>query len=292
LYSIRHPVENQQPVNTSAVFFPFDLFGSAGTAGGADLLADALAEILADNRRERTPTRARAYGGKVRVRRLDFETLTAYRGWRKRGRRLVERILRNQDFLLWIAGNHLGVLPVYEELGAAGRNALVVQFDAHLDIHHFSDCTEELSHGNFLLHADGPLPALVNVGHRDLLMESAHVQKYYHRVFSADTLHIDARPALEYLRQASREAELVFLDIDCDVFDPAYFPGAAQPVPFGISPQQLLCLVEAAWSNRVAGVAFSEFDPGRDDNDRSLATLAWLLEYFLLRRYEPPNPQR
>jgi len=44
----------------TAVVFPFDLFGSAGAAAGAELLADELREILADNRRETVTTRARA----------------------------------------------------------------------------------------------------------------------------------------------------------------------------------------------------------------------------------------
>ncbi len=43
------------------IFFPFDLFGSSGTGAGVSLLADELREILADNRRERVPTRARCY---------------------------------------------------------------------------------------------------------------------------------------------------------------------------------------------------------------------------------------
>ena len=43
---------------------------------------------------------------------------------------------------------------------------------------------------------------------------------------------------------------------------------------------------ETAWSPKVRGVLVSEFDPSRDDNDRSLATLIWLLEYLLLRLYE------
>ena len=53
-------------MTTRAIFFPFDLFGSAGTKAGAELLADAFQELLADNKRERVATRARAYAGKVR----------------------------------------------------------------------------------------------------------------------------------------------------------------------------------------------------------------------------------
>jgi agmatinase len=60
----------------------------------------------------------------------------------------------------------------------------------------------------------------------------------------------------------------------------------AHPLPFGLSPQLVLRLVEAAWSERVVGVALSEFDPARDRQDQSLSTLVWLLEYLLLKRYE------
>jgi hypothetical protein len=33
-------------------------------------------------------------------------------------------------------------------------------------------------------------------------------------------------------------------------------------------------------------VFLSEFDPGRDQGDRGLAAPVWLIEHFLLRRYE------
>src|SRR5262249_21044949 len=163
------------------------------------------------------------------------------------------------------------VLPVYEELGGEPENTLVVQLDAHLDIHHFADCTAELSHGNFLLHSEQPLPAIINLGHRDLLLPPEYVAKYYQNTFAAADLALDPEPALRELRRVSASAGRVFLDIDCDVFDPAFFPAVTNPQPFGLSPQMLLRCVGAVWSERVAGVALSEFDPGRDRDDRSLA---------------------
>ena len=90
------------------------------------------------------------------------------------------------------------------------------------------------------------------------------------------------------MRQAIRAAKQIFIDIDCDVFDPAYFPAVTDTVPFGLSPQQVLRLLDAVWSPKVRGVMVSEFTPGRDRDDRSLATLIWLLEYLLLRWYESP----
>ena len=273
-------------MKTCFVFFPFDLFGSAGAGEGVRLLADELREVLADNRRERVPTRAQAYTGQVRLREFAFETLAAYSDWRRQGRQAVRQALRQGDFLFWITGNHLGALPVYDELAGADEGTLVVQLDAHLDIHHFRDCTTELSHGNFLLHCEGPLPLLVNAGHRDLLLPPDYIGQHYRRTFAAADLAVDPQPALAHLREASRSAQRVFLDLDCDVFDPVHFPAVTQPVPFGLDPHLVLRLLGAAWSPRVAGVMLSEFDPGRDQDDRSLATLVWLIEYLLLRRYE------
>jgi arginase family enzyme len=274
-------------LKTSAIFFPFDLFGSAGAGAGAALLADAFREMLADNRRERVPTRARAYQSHVRVREFLFDTLAAYHDWRAQGRAAVRRARRRGDFLLWATGNHLGTLPVYEELGAESPpGTLVVQFDAHLDIYNLSDCTAEPSHGNFLLHADGPLPAVVNVGARELLLRPDYVSRHYEAVFPAADLAVDTAPALRRLRQAAKGARRVFFDLDCDVFDPAYFPAVTHPLPFGLSPTAVLRFIDAAWSENVTGIAVSEFDPARDRNDQSLATLVWLLEYLLLKRYE------
>jgi arginase family enzyme len=271
----------------TAIVFPFDLFGSPGAGAGAALLGDELREVLADNRRETVPTRAAAYAGRLRLREFTFETLADYDGWRRRGRRAIRQALRRGDFLLWLAGNHLGALPLYDELSALGERCLVVQLDAHLDIHHFAGCTPELSHGNFLRHCAGPLPPLVNVGHRELLLTPEEVGRFYRLALPAEALALDAEKVLAALRQAGAGAERVFLDIDCDVLEPAFFPAVARPVPFGLSPQQLLRCLDAVWSERVAGVAVSEFDPACDQDDRSLATVVWLLERLLLRRYEP-----
>jgi agmatinase len=272
-------------VKTTAIFFPFDLFGSGGTAAGAELLAEAFREMLADNRRETVPTRARAYQEHVRVREFAFQTLAACQSWRATGRRAVRRAWARDDFLLWVAGNHLGVLPLYDEL--AGRtDTLVVQLDAHLDVYNLADCTAELSHGNYLLHCAGPLPPIINVGHRELLLPPEHVGRYYRRAIAADELARDPDLMLASLRTEVADVKRVVLDLDCDALDAAFFPATAHPVPFGLTPHLLLRLVDAIWSERVAGVAVSEFAPARDRNDLSLSTLVWLLEYLLLKRYE------
>jgi arginase family enzyme len=271
---------------TRVVIFPFDLFGAAGSAAGVELLADELREMLADNRREKAVTRARAYTDQVRIKQTSFEKIEDYQTWREQGRRLARQALDEDAFLLWITGNHLGCLPVYDELAREKVPPLVVQLDAHLDIHNFAGYSPEPSHGNFLLHVESSLPPLWNLGHRELLLPAEHITRFYRAVHPATQFALAPQPILEQLRQATSAASRVFIDIDCDVLDAAFFPAVAQPVPFGLTPQQLLTITEAAWSSKVRGVLLSEFDPARDQNDLSLALLMWLIEYLLLKRYE------
>src|SRR5262245_34409459 len=120
-------------MSTLAVFVPFDLFGSGGAGAGAQLLADAVHEMLADNRRERRPTRARSYQRHVRLHEFTFETLADYKNWHNEARTLIREALAKERFVLWFGGNHMAALPVLEELGA-NDGSLVVQLDAHLDV--------------------------------------------------------------------------------------------------------------------------------------------------------------
>jgi arginase family enzyme len=267
-------------MRSTVLLFPFDLFGAAGTGAGAQLLGDAVREIIDDTAAETRPCRADCLRGKLKVREATFETIEQVRDWRKRGRQLARQALGSGDFLLWLGGNHLGVLPVLEELGA---DTLVVQFDAHLDVYSFHDTTAELSHGNFLKHLVGP--RVVNVGHRDLFLTPAEVAQTFEAVFPATDIAADAEAVAESLRALAQGADRVWIDLDCDAFDPAFLPAVQQPLPFGLAPPTFLKLLAAVWSDRVAGMSVSEFDPGRDVHDTSLELLGWLIELVLLKRH-------
>ncbi len=262
------------------VVFPFDLFGSAGTGAGARLLGDAVHEILDDTDRETRPCRADALRGTVRVTELDFDVLPDVTGWRKRGRQAARSALKRGEFLLWLGGNHLAALPALEELGAG---TLVVQFDAHLDVYAFHDNKEELSHGNFLTHFEAPRPRLVNVGHRDLFLTPEEIAQTFEAVYPAWDVAADVNRVAAELQARVKAAKRVWIDLDCDAFDPTAVPAVAEPLPFGLLPPTFLALFEAAWAGNVVGMSVTEFDPGRDVRDASLNLLGWLVEHTLLK---------
>ena len=82
-------------MKTNVVIFPFDLFGGGGAAAGARLLADALREMLADNRREEIATRALAYQDHVKLKEFAFQKQSDYDDWRGKGRQAVRQTWRS-----------------------------------------------------------------------------------------------------------------------------------------------------------------------------------------------------
>jgi arginase family enzyme len=270
---------------TSVVVFPFDAFGGAGCGQGAELMGDVVDEILADNDKETRPIRGHAYRDTVTLREVAFSTSKALNGWRTMGRQLLRQCLKNGERILWLGGNHLSVLPVYEELGSEGAlgSTFVLQFDAHLDIQQHHDVNPHPANGNFLLHAEERLPTIVNVGHRDLLLYPKEIRSIYSEAYSALDWHTKSETIRTAIRNRARRAKRVWIDIDVDVFDPAAMPGVQAPLPFGLPPLSVLGLMEAAFAGNVIGVSISEFDPGRDRAEHGIQILGWLIEWLLLR---------
>ncbi|QEL13685.1 arginase family protein [Limnoglobus roseus] len=269
-------------MRTTAVVFPFDTFGNSGTGAGAELLGDVLREVLADTDAEKRATRPAVLRDKLKVKDFAFETMADVTAWRETGRQAAKKVLAAGDFLLWLGGNHLSVLPVYEELPP---DTLVIQFDAHLDIYNLHDCTPELSHGNFLLHAERPLPRVVNVGSRDQFLMPRYVGRTFAEVFPAERIAADFAGVLQSLTEQAATASNIWIDLDVDAVDPLFLPAVCQPMPFGMTPQQLLAVLQAVWGDKVLGVSISEFAPGHDVRDAGLNLLGWLLEWLLLKRY-------
>jgi agmatinase len=273
--------------------FPFDAFGSAGTAAGAQLLGDVVREILEDAEIESRRTRQSEFPKLITIHEAEFTTLEHYTDWRTTGLEIAGDNIDRGEFTLWLAGNHLGVLPVYESLQPED---VVIQFDAHLDCYNFHDTETELSHGNFMLHASSR-PRVINVGHRDLLMENADIRNYYERVISAEEWLCNPTATLQQLQTFVASASRVWIDIDADVFDPSVCPAVHGPLPFGPSSSAVLQLIAGVWSPNVIGVSISEFDPGRDHKELSLQLFGWLVEWLLVRatvrmKQNNPRPKR
>jgi len=271
---------------TTAIVFPFDNFGNAGTAAGAQLLGDFLNELLDDNAQEDRPMRPNAYAESLFLQEVEFDTLEELAAWRSEGRQRLNEAFRHGERVIWLGGNHLSVLPVYEELGTS-KGTLVLQFDAHLDVYQLHDINPNPANGNFLLHSATPLPAIVNLGHRDLFLPPAEVKKHFAAAYSALDLATNMQGVIADLQKRCAKAKRIWIDLDVDVFDPPAMPGVHHPLPGGLSLLMFLQVLTGIWnSEKLAGISISEFDPSLDKDGTGANLLGWLLEWLLLKWYE------
>jgi arginase family enzyme len=245
-------------------------------------LNDALQEAVDDTLTEQHPTRPDAFARLLRFQEQPLETSEDLMNWRTLGQKHAAQSLGKPGWTVWLTGNHLGVLPIYEQLQTTD---LVIQFDAHLDCYQLHDTTPTLGHGNFLCHAR-TLPRIINLGHRDLFLTPADTARYFEAIYSAEQIELDREAVLTAIRSAVATAPRIWIDLDVDVFDPADCPAVAGPVPFGPRTTTILALLQAAWSPQLAGISISEFVPARDRDDRSLQLLGWLQEWLLLKWHE------
>ena len=73
-----------------------------------------------------------------------------------------------------------------------------------------------------------------------------------------------------------RPGARVWMTVDLDVFDPAFAPGVAHPVPGGLGPRQAFELIqESGWD--LVGMDVVECLPERDEGDRTAILAARLL---------------
>jgi agmatinase len=257
--------------------FPFDVFGSAGSSEGAKLLIDLIQEIIDDSEQESLATRTDEFASRIQIDEQEFKTVDAIKNWQLTGQRHISKHLEKKDtFTLWLGGNHLSILPVYEALR---EDDLIIQFDAHLDVYHLHDNIEEPSHGNFIRDAKISAP-LVNIGNRDLFLHQEEINKYFDEVISE---HYDIL-LFKKLKKYVAKAKRIWIDIDIDVIDPAFCPAVSTPLPFGMLPQTLLQWLSKIWAtDKVVGMSLSEFLPASDRDSKSLELLGWLVEWSLLQ---------
>jgi len=264
------------------VAVPFDAFGNAGTGAGALLLSDVLREAVDDTQRERGKARQTTFAERLSFVEVRFDTVEQLRTWRTDAGKSAREQCLPADFSLWLGGNHLSVLPLLESLSPTD---LAIQLDAHLDCYDLAGNTEELNHGNFLKELKPKSrPKIAHVGHRDLFLPAKRVAKHVDVVFPIDRIASDFGEWKVELAMLIAKAKRVWLDLDVDVLDPAFAPAVHQQSPCGLTPQQLLGVLLQIPPAKFMGLSITEYDPGRDDGDRTLNLLGWFLERTLLHR--------
>lgn len=177
-----------------------------------------------------------------------------------------------------IGGEHLVSLPLVEAALERWPDLVVVHWDAHADLRD-SYLGEHLSHATVLRRIwEHLLPGhLYQFGIRSgdadewAFLQQAGIHHYPFAV---------AEPLREV--RAALQGRPIYLTLDLDVLDPAFFPGTGTPEPGGITPQEAFTAIQLLAGLHVVGMDFVEAMPKSDISRRTAILTAKIVREALL----------
>ncbi|MDR5672116.1 Arginase family enzyme [Halalkaliarchaeum sp. AArc-CO] len=166
----------------------------------------------------------------------------------------------------------------------------VVNFDAHLDCRALHDGPTSGTPYRQLIE-DG-LDTYVAVGVRHFETSGPYVEYVRDRggtIVPADAFDDGVDAAVEAVREAVADVELLYISVDCDVLDAAVAPGVSAPTPGGLTARELFAAVgDLVCDDRLAGFEIVECAPPLDVDGRTVdaaaRTVAHALYGALVRR--------
>jgi len=201
---------------------------------------------------------------------------------------IVKEIVDAGKFPIVMGGEHTityGCTTAFDDIA-------VLSFDAHLDLRD-EYLGKKLSHATFmrrLCEKFGP-DRFFEVGTRALCAEEMAfaANRKVEYVTSLQIIRNGIDKTTEDLLAWSSQFRRLYVTVDMDVLDPAYAPGVGNPVPEGLSPTQLLEILERIISSKVVGLDVVEVSPHYDSG--LTAIQASNLIYNILAFRETSNKQ-
>ena len=190
----------------------------------------------------------------------------------------VSTILSDEKFPIMIGGEHLVTLPVLEAMYKKYPNLCVIHLDAHTDLRE-EFLGRKLSHATFMRHAhkflgDGKIFQFgIRSGEKSEFdwVDEGHI---YQNKFDFATLD-------NIVEQIKKQPVYITIDLDC--LDPAYFPGTGTPEAGGVTYKELLwALDQFEKLHQIVGCDIVELAPNLDHSGASTAVACKTLRELVL----------
>jgi arginase len=187
----------------------------------------------------------------------------------------ITRVLESDGAPVALGGDHSVTYPVLRAVGPRHADLTILHFDAHSDLYPEFE-GDRYSHACPFarIMETGLARHLVQVGVRTI----TPVQREQADRFGVDV--IDMR------RWAAGDRPLVsgplYLSIDLDVFDPGFAPGVSHREPGGLSPRDVITVLQSL-TGPIVGADIVELNPGRDSLDITAPLAAKLVKEIAAR---------
>lgn len=194
----------------------------------------------------------------------------------KKINKVALNLIKDSKKLLAIGGEHLVTFPLYLAAREIYGNFTLLQLDAHADLREtYSD--SEYSHACVMnLCLKNNLKKLIQLGVRSC------TKKEYQKI--NDDSRIIPLQNLNGLENVVKTGEKIYLSLDVDFFDPAYFPATGTPEAGGASFNDLLMILKTLQAKKanIIGADIVEFIPDLDFTKECTAFAAKIIREILL----------
>ncbi|MEM2134234.1 MAG: agmatinase [Candidatus Jordarchaeaceae archaeon] len=126
-----------------------------------------------------------------------------------------------------------------------GRDVGVIDFDAHMDLRsEYLD--QKISHATLMRRAVEEGVEILQIGVRSICKEEYEFisQKNCNYVTALEVEREGIKKAVDKIKEFQSRKDRIYLTIDMDVIDPAYAPDVGNPEPCGLTPTQLIDILE------------------------------------------------
>lgn len=187
------------------------------------------------------------------------------------------KLLKDNKKLAFIGGEHSVSSPVIEAFSTKYEDLAVIQFDAHTDLRS-SYLGSEYSHASTMYRVGRTIgfENLYQFGIRSGLKEEFLLAQEKSGIIRRDFTEL--KEVVESLGNRS-----VYITIDLDVLDPAFFPGTGTPEPDGVTSRELFnAIYELSNLKNVVGFDIVELAPMLDTSQNSTGVAIKVLREMLL----------
>ena len=185
------------------------------------------------------------------------------------------RLFRHGKIPFFAGGDHAVTVPIIAALAEIGEPVHIIQIDAHPDLYLDYEGSRS-SHACTISRAleMRHIAAVTQLGIRTMnASQMPQFERYRQRIHMLCARDLcDELPPLSHIPAGAP----VYLTVDLDGFDPAFAPGVSHPVPGGLTPRQVLNLIQQANWKLVAMDAV-EVNPDLDVNNQTAILAARVL---------------
>ena len=181
--------------------------------------------------------------------------------------RAVRRMIKAGSIPMVMGGDHSISIPVGRALAECGKEICVIQFDAHLD---WTSHVGPLAMGN-----GSPMRRISELDHIGKMVQIGlrgmgsgkksdydDARAYGSKLISARDLH---EKGVQYVLDQIPDADAYYITFDIDGYDMSLAPGAASPLPGGITYEESMDLLKAiSLTGKVAAMDLVEVAPVYD----------------------------